>query len=92
VASLCAGLAQTPDQLIAARVVQGVAAAVMTPQLLATFRAIFSDKERGQALGLYGAILGFAAAIGLLLGGVLTSATCSAGAGARSSSSTSRSR
>src|SRR5215468_4845166 len=49
VASLCAGLAQTPGELIAARVVQGAAAAVMTPQLLATFRAIFSDKERGQA-------------------------------------------
>ena len=73
-ASLCAGLAQTPGQLITARIVQGAAAAVMTPQLLATFRAIFSDKERGQAFGLYGAILGFAAAIGLLLGGVLTSA------------------
>src|SRR5215468_3568363 len=73
-ASLCAGLAQTPGELIAARVVQGAAAAVMTPQLLATFRAIFSDKERGQAFGIYGAILGFAAAIGLLLGGILTSA------------------
>src|SRR5215813_1065764 len=74
VASLCAGLAQRPGELIAARVVQGAAAAVMTPQLLATFRTIFSDKERGQAFGLDGAILGFAAAIGLLLGGILTSA------------------
>jgi MFS family permease len=46
----------------------------MLPQVLATFRAIFSGKERGQAFGLYGAILGFASAIGLLLGGVLTEA------------------
>ena len=73
-ASLAAGLAQAPGELIAARVVQGAAAAVMTPQLLATFRTVFDAKERGQAFGLYGAILGFAAAIGLLLGGVLTSA------------------
>ena len=73
-ASLAAGLAQAPGELIAARVVQGAAAAVMTPQLLATFRTVFDAKERGQAFGLYGAILGFASAIGLLLGGILTSA------------------
>ena len=73
-ASLAAGLAQAPGELIAARVVQGAAAAVMTPQLLATFRTVFSAKERGQAFGLYGAVLGFASAIGLLLGGILTSA------------------
>jgi EmrB/QacA subfamily drug resistance transporter len=73
-ASLAAGLAQTPGELIAARVVQGAAAAALMPQVLATFRAIFSDKERGQAFGLYGAILGFASAIGLVLGGVLTEA------------------
>jgi EmrB/QacA subfamily drug resistance transporter len=73
-ASLAAGLAHTPAELIAARVVQGAAAAAMLPQVLATFRAIFFGKERGQAFGLYGAILGFASAIGLLLGGVLTEA------------------
>ena len=73
-ASLAAGLAQTPGELIAARVAQGAAAAAMTPQLLGTFRVIFSGRERGQAFGLYGAVLGFASAIGLLLGGILTSA------------------
>jgi EmrB/QacA subfamily drug resistance transporter len=73
-ASLAAGLAQAPGKLIAARVVQGAAAAVMTPQLLATFRTVFDGAERGKAFGLYGAILGFASAIGLLLGGILTSA------------------
>jgi EmrB/QacA subfamily drug resistance transporter len=74
IASLAAGLSQSPEQLIAARVVQGVAAAAMIPQLLATFRAIFDGEERGKAFGLYGAVLGFASAIGLVLGGVLTEA------------------
>jgi EmrB/QacA subfamily drug resistance transporter len=73
-ASLGAGLSQTPEALIAARVVQGTAAAAMIPQLLATFRAIFDGEERGKAFGLYGAVLGFASAIGLVLGGVLTEA------------------
>jgi EmrB/QacA subfamily drug resistance transporter len=74
VASLAAGLAQDPTQLIAARVIQGGAAAAMIPQVLATFRAIFEAEERGKAFGLYGAVLGFASAIGLVLGGVLTDA------------------
>src|SRR6201996_5468313 len=74
-ASLAAGVSQTASELIAARVVQGVAAAVMTPQLLATFRTMFSGRERGQAFGIYGAVLGLASAVGLLLGGVLTSAS-----------------
>ena len=73
-ASLGAGLAQAPGELIAARVVQGAAAGAMVPQLLATFRAIFSGDERGQAFGMYGAILGFASALGLVLGGMLTDA------------------
>jgi EmrB/QacA subfamily drug resistance transporter len=65
VASLCAGLAASGPELIAARVVQGVAAAAMAPQVLATFRAIFSGGERGKAFGIYGAMLGFASAIDL---------------------------
>jgi MFS family permease len=75
VASLGAGLAQSPGQLIAFRVIQGLAAAAMAPQVLATFRTMFGPKERGQAFGLYGAMLGFASAIGLVLGGVLTEAS-----------------
>src|SRR5437764_5695005 len=73
-ASLAAGLAGTGAELIAARVVQGAAAAAMAPQVLATFRTIFSGSERGKAFGIYGASLGFASAVGLLLGGVLTEA------------------
>ncbi|HWI22153.1 MAG TPA: MFS transporter [Baekduia sp.] len=74
IASLAAGLSQSPEALIAARVVQGVAAAAMIPQLLGTFRVIFEAEERGKVFGIYGAVLGFASAIGLVLGGVLTQA------------------
>jgi EmrB/QacA subfamily drug resistance transporter len=74
-ASLCAGLSATGSELIAARFVQGAAAAGMAPQVLATFRVMFaSTKERGQAFAIYGATLGLASAVGLLLGGVLTDA------------------
>ena len=73
-ASLAAGLSGSGAELIAARVVQGVAAAAMAPQVLATFRVIFGREERGKAFGIYGAMLGFASAVGLVLGGVLTDA------------------
>jgi EmrB/QacA subfamily drug resistance transporter len=73
-ASLAAGVSQTGAELITARVVQGAAAAAMAPQVLATFRAIFAGSERGKAFSIYGAMLGFASAVGLLLGGVLTEA------------------
>ena len=73
-ASLAAGLSGSGAELIAARVVQGAAAAAMAPQVLATFRVIFGRAERGKAFGIYGAMLGFASAIGLILGGLLTGA------------------
>ena len=73
-ASLAAGMSGSGAELIAARVVQGAAAAAMAPQVLATFRVIFAREERGKAFGIYGAMLGFASAIGLVLGGVLTEA------------------
>jgi EmrB/QacA subfamily drug resistance transporter len=73
-ASLAAGVAGSGAELIAARIVQGAAAAAMAPQVLATFRAIFTGAERGKAFGVYGAMLGFASAVGLVLGGVLTEA------------------
>ena len=73
-ASLAAGLSGSGAELIAARVAQGTAAAAMAPQVLATFRAVFAGAERGKAFSIYGAMLGFASAVGLLLGGVLTEA------------------
>src|SRR5262249_45174203 len=72
-ASLGCALAPHAGALIAARTVQGAAAAVMVPQVLATYRAIFTGKERGAVFGLYGAAGGMAAALGLLLGGGLVS-------------------
>ena len=73
-ASLAAGWSGSGAELVAARVVQGTAAAAMAPQVLATFRAVFAGSERGKAFSIYGAMLGFASAVGLLLGGVLTEA------------------
>ena len=73
-ASLAAGISGSGAELITARVAQGTAAATMAPQVLATFRAVFAGAERGKAFGIYGAMLGLASAVGLLLGGVLTDA------------------
>jgi EmrB/QacA subfamily drug resistance transporter len=73
-ASLACGIAQSPGQLITARAVQGVLAAVLVPQVIGSFRTLFQGKERGAAFGMYGAVAGFASAVGLLLGGVLTDA------------------
>jgi EmrB/QacA subfamily drug resistance transporter len=73
-ASLGCGIALSPGQLIAARAVQGVMAAVLLPQVLGSFRTMFHGRERGAAFGMYGAVAGFASAVGLLLGGLLTDA------------------
>lgn len=73
-ASLACGVARSPDELIAARVMAGAAAAIMLPQVLATFRTVFAGQERGAVFGIYGAMGGIATAAGLLLGGILTSA------------------
>ncbi|WP_328925150.1 MFS transporter [Streptomyces sp. NBC_00190] len=73
-ASLACGVAQSPGQLIAARAAQGVMAALLMPQVLGSFRTLFQGKERGAVFGMYGAVAGFASAVGLLLGGLLTDA------------------
>lgn len=73
-ASLAAGLAQSPGALIACRFVQGAAAAAMTPQILATFRSMYTGEARGKVFAVYGAVLGLAAGIGLIIGGALTEA------------------
>lgn len=71
--ALCAG-AWTLGVLVAARVVQGLFAAVMVPQLLATLQSLFAPKERTPWYGLIGASTGVAAVAGPLLGGVLVDA------------------
>jgi EmrB/QacA subfamily drug resistance transporter len=72
-ASLAAGLATGSTTLIAARAVQGVGAAIISPAALAILMTTFAEgRERNLALGIWGAIAGFGGAAGVLLGGVLT--------------------
>ena len=73
VCSLAAGLAQSEGMLIAARVLQGVGAAMMAPAALSILTTTFREgADRNTALGVWGAISGLAAAAGVFLGGVLS--------------------
>lgn len=72
-ASLLCGLAWSPWALVAGRALQGVTAAVMAPQALASVQAIFPESEKPLALSLYGAVFGLASVIGQALGGILIS-------------------
>jgi EmrB/QacA subfamily drug resistance transporter len=75
VASLLAGLAWSDTSLIAARVLQGLGAAIITPAALSILSTMFSEgRERNIALGAWGAVGGFGAVAGVLLGGILTDA------------------
>lgn len=60
--------------LIGARIVQGLSAALLAPQVLSTIRVIFPAKEQPLAMGIFGAVFGLAAIGGQLLGGVLVEA------------------
>jgi EmrB/QacA subfamily drug resistance transporter len=73
-ASLACALARNAGELDAFRAVQGAAAAIMVPQVLATFRTVFAGKERAAAFGMYGAVAGLASALGLVVGGAVISA------------------
>ncbi|MGY2217951.1 MULTISPECIES: MFS transporter [unclassified Pseudomonas] len=73
-ASLVCGLATSPSLLIVGRVLQGLSAAAMAPQGLASIHVLFPEHERSRALAVYGAALGFAAVIAQVLGGVLIAA------------------
>ncbi len=70
-ASLWCGLSGTIGMLIAARVVQGVGAALLTPQTLSTITRIFPAERRGVAMSVWGATAGVATLVGPLAGGVL---------------------
>ncbi|MCG7404031.1 MFS transporter [Caballeronia zhejiangensis] len=72
--SVICGLASSPAILILGRVLQGLSAAAMAPQGLASIHALFPEKERARALGLYGAAVGLAAVAAQALGGALISA------------------
>jgi len=71
VASLWCGLSGSAAMLIAARVVQGVGAGVLTPQTLSTITRIFPSQRRGVAMSVWGATAGVASLVGPLAGGVL---------------------
>ena len=73
-ASVVCGLATSPAMLIVGRVLQGLSAAAMAPQGLASVHALFPVHERSRALGIYGATVGLAAVIAQSIGGALISA------------------
>lgn len=70
-ASLACGVAPTIGWLIAARAVQGIGGALVTPQTMTLITRVFPERQRGTALGLWGTIAGVAAIAGPLLGGLL---------------------
>jgi EmrB/QacA subfamily drug resistance transporter len=73
VASVLGGMAQNQELLIAARLLQGLGGALMSPAALSLLTVVFEEgPERNKALGVFSAITAGGAAIGLLLGGVLT--------------------
>lgn len=74
IASLLCGMAVNPAQLVAARLLQGLAGAVMVPQVLATISAVYPPEERGRAVGWYGAAGGLGSIAGQVLGGLLVTA------------------
>ncbi|MFI7067199.1 MFS transporter [Kribbella sp. NPDC050124] len=74
VASAVCGFAPTVAVLIAARIVQGATAALLVPQVLATFHHTLEHERKARALALYGATSGIAAVVGQLVGGLLVSA------------------
>src|SRR6266542_1964645 len=74
-ASLFAGLAWSETSLISARALQGLGAAIITRAALSILSTMFVEgRERNIALGAWGAVGGFGAAAGVLLGGILTDA------------------
>src|SRR5687767_11116752 len=71
-ASLAVGLSTSGEMVIAARVAQGVGAAMMSPAALSVVVRLFEGEERNKALGIWSSLGGVGAAVGVLLGGVLT--------------------
>lgn len=71
--SALAALSTTVSHLILARLIQGIGGAFMLPSTLSSVNAMFQGKARAAAFGVWGAVMSGAAALGLLMGGWLTS-------------------
>ena len=80
--SAACGVAGTPAVLVAARLMQGIGAALLMPNVLSIIGVTYSDSDRARALGAYGLVMGVAAVCGQLIGGVLVQPTSPALAGA----------
>ncbi|QKT06000.1 MFS transporter [Gordonia sp. X0973] len=72
-ASLACGLAGGPGELVAFRLIQGAAAALMVPQVLTSIQVLYAPAERGRAMGMFTSVIGLAAVTGPVLGAVITS-------------------
>jgi EmrB/QacA subfamily drug resistance transporter len=74
IASALCGAATSPGVLIASRILQGLTAALMNPQVLAIIRVTFPENERAKAIGYFGTTLGLASILAQLIGGALIQA------------------
>jgi EmrB/QacA subfamily drug resistance transporter len=72
--SAACSMAPTPTILVIARVIQGLAAAILSPQILAMVGVVYTGEDRSRAFTVYGLALGLAAVSGQLIGGLLIAA------------------
>ncbi|MFC9774022.1 MFS transporter [Paenibacillus chitinolyticus] len=68
---LFGGLVSNPTFLIVIRIIQGLSAAMIQPQVLSIMQSIFLPREKGLVFAIYGAVIGIGFTLGLILGGVL---------------------
>jgi EmrB/QacA subfamily drug resistance transporter len=70
-ASAACGAAQSDTWLVTARVLQGLAGGLVTPQISALIQQMFQGAERGRAFGMFGSTIGLSTAVGPVLGGLI---------------------
>ncbi|GHJ35952.1 MFS transporter [Streptomyces sp. TS71-3] len=70
-ASAACGAAQSSSWLVVARVAQGLAGGLISPQISALIQQMFSGAERGRAFGMFGTVVGISTAVGPVLGGLI---------------------